>query len=117
VGTEGIRVVPDVVNGDNRAPTGIVSITADRSRGWWTDGTSWGTWRRDGDAARVYESDGAESCSGPLYDFGVGATGWCDLGGPDLEFIAWTYAATDGAGERLDVDDPVVSDGRGVPPG
>jgi hypothetical protein len=83
-------------------PPTSVSSRRDRTGGYWTDGADWGWWTREGSTARSFYADGTEMCSGPVYDFGAGLTGWCDLGGDDLEWVAWTYDFAPGANERLD---------------
>ncbi|MFH1437495.1 MAG: hypothetical protein ABIJ56_17445 [Pseudomonadota bacterium] len=96
------RPVPSVLSDHVLSPAYLVSAAADGSGGFWTDGIAWGSWSREGDSFHAVDSAGAEICSGPLYDFGVGVTGWCDLGGDDLEVVAWTYDLPSGSGERLD---------------
>lgn len=92
-------------DGNNGSPH-IVSVLPDKSGGWWVlaDGSGYGFWRRDGSSAfRAYGSDGAEACSGPLYDFGNGVTGWCRLNPEtDIEWVAWTHQYLMGADNRLD---------------
>lgn len=102
--------VPYAVNNDGTGEGGamphIVSVLPDKTGGHWVlaDGSDYGSWVRDGDSAfRAYNSDGTEACTGQLYDFGVGVTGWCSLGAStDTEWVAWTHQYPDGAFERLD---------------
>lgn len=91
-------------NGFRPSGTHIVSMRPDKTGGYWvlSDGSAYGSWVRESDSFRAFNSDGTEACSGPLYDFGNGVTGWCRLGDTDIEFVAWTHRYHQGADERLD---------------
>ncbi|MCC6129945.1 MAG: hypothetical protein IT186_08440 [Acidobacteria bacterium] len=99
--------VPFVIGeGGNGGDPSIVFVSADKRGGWWVlaDGSGYGSWAREGESAfRAFDASGGAVCSGPLYDFGNGVTGWCSLdASTDVEWIAWTHRYPDGAGNRLD---------------
>lgn len=101
--------VPYAVSNDGTGEGGamphIVSTLPDKTGGWWVlaDGSGYGSWIRDGSTFRAFTADGSQTCTGPLYDFGVGVTGWCRLDADtDIEWVAWTHQYPDGAFERLD---------------
>lgn len=109
LGTTPVAVPYAVSNdgsGENGVSPHIISTLPDKTGGWWVlaDGSGYGFWLRDGDSAfRAFGSDSAEVCSGPLYDFGNGVTGWCALNSEmDIEWVAWTHQYPDGADNRLD---------------
>lgn len=96
---------PFVVNRDDTPNSSIVSVRPDKSGGWWAtiDGSAWGTWERDSKFSfRAFNTDGSLACSGPLFDFGNGVTGWCHLGDSDIEWLAWNFQFPAGSSERLD---------------
>jgi hypothetical protein len=96
--------VPAVITDDGAQPAAIVSVSQDGKSGYWLmdDASDHGSWVASGNTFRSFSSDGAEACSGPLYDFGNGVTGWCRLGDNDIEFVAWKFNFPSGANERLD---------------
>ncbi len=80
----------------------LVSASPDGLGGFWTDGVTHGTWVRDSDTFSMLDETDTEICNGPLFVFPAGFTGWCNMGGNDMEIRAWSFDLPAGSELRLD---------------
>lgn len=104
IGSNEIRSVPSIFSSFERSINNPIfaSSQSDGLSGFWTDGVTWGRWWRDGNRFHAVDEFNNEICTGPLYDFGSGVTGWCNMGSTDMEVLAWKFNFPGGAYERLD---------------
>ncbi len=106
LGTNFARRVPTIISREwDASMDNIVSVRPDKLGGFWVLGNGqYGEWIRDGNNwFHALISSGEEVCSGPLYDFGNGVTGWCQIDNNNtVEFVAWTHQYPSGADLRND---------------